>query len=228
MINTLLYHGTTSRHLSRILSQGIEPRGKRRKGNWDSFPSHPDLVYLTTAYAPYFAWHAARKGEKAMIVEVDGSRIADSCLFPDEDFVSQCVSKTERRPLSEVHPKIRDTIFYYGDLAAASIEHLGNVAHRGAVDPAAITRLATIDLEKRRDLAWACMDPSISLVNYKFCGGKYRSVIAWIFGDRADFEVGGAIPNEQYLPLMEKLQPGYAEQMVRLWGNRDGIEVKTI
>lgn len=226
-MNTLLYHGTSSRLLGRILSQGIKPRGSRRKGNWESYPSHPELVYLTTAYAPYFAWHAAdvRKGERATIVEVDGGRLAESRLFPDEDFVAQCVSQTERRPLEDVHSKVRDTIFYYGDLASASVEHLGNVAHRGVVEPGAITRVATIDLEKQRDLAWVCMDPSISLLNYKHCGKKYRSVIAWIFGDRQDFEAGGAIPNEQYLPMIEKMMPGYTEQMKTLWSNRDGIEV---
>jgi hypothetical protein len=224
---TRLYHGTTSRHLTRILSYGIRPRGTRRKGNWETFPSRPDFVYLTTAYAPYFAWNAAdtSRDEKALVVEVDASLLDESRLFPDEDFVAQAISQTEKRPLSEVHPKVRDTLLYYGDLTQASIDHLGNVAHRGTVQPEAITRHAIIDLKKQRDLAWACMDPSISCINYQICGSKYRSIIAWIFGDRPDFEVGHGVPNEQYLPMIEKLQPGYTEQVSRVFANRDGIEV---
>jgi hypothetical protein len=229
-VNALLYHGTTDKHLDRILSHGLKPRGKRRKGNWDSYPSHPDFVYLSTAYSPYFAWNATddNKGEKALVVEVDSRLLAETRLFPDEDFVAQVISKTEGRPLDEVHPKVRDTILYYGDLAQASIEHLGNVAHRGDVPVEAITRYATIDLGKQMDLAWACMDPSISLTNYRICGNKYRSIIAWIFGDRSDFDVGSGMPNEQYLPMIEQLQPGYSDSVRRVWQNRDGIEVVSL
>jgi hypothetical protein len=229
-VNSLLYHGTSSKYLSRILSQGIKPRGTQRRGNWETYPSRHDFVYLTTAYAPYFAWNAAdvRNGEQALIVEVDSQRLPETRLFPDEDFVAQAISQTEGRPLSEVHPKVRDTILYYGDLASASIQHLGNVAHRGVVPPEIITRYATIDLKKQRDLAWACCDPSISTINYRLCGSKYRSIISWIFGDRQDFEVGHGVPNEQYVPMIEKLQPGYAEGVRRVWENRDGIEVAKV
>lgn len=222
-----LYHGTSSKYLTRIMAYGLRPRGSRRRGNWETYPSRPDFVYLSTAYAPYFAQNAAdvRKGEKALVVEVDAGLLSETQLYPDEDFVAQAISQTEQRPLSEVHPKVRDTILYYGDLAQASIDHLGNVAHRGTIQPEAITRYATIDLKQQRDLAWACLDPSISCINYRICGSKYRSIIAWIFGDRPDFEVGHGVPNEQYLPMIEKLKPGYTEQVQRVFENRDGIEV---
>lgn len=227
MINARLYHGTSSKFLTRIMSYGLKPRGSRRRGNWEAYPSRQDFVYLTTAYAPYFAWNAAdtKKGEKALIVEVNPAFLHESSLFPDEDFVAQAISSTEKRPISEVHGKVRDTILYYGDLAEASIEHLGNVAHRGTIEPDAITRYATIDLKQQRDLAWACLDPSISCINYKICGSKYRSIISWIFGDRPDFEVGHGVPNEQYLPMIERLQPGYTEHVSKVFKNRDGIEV---
>ena len=224
-----LYHGTTSKLLDRILAHGLKPRG-RRKGNWESFPSRHDLVYLTVAYAPYFAWHAAdtRKGERALLVEVDASRLSQTRLFPDEDFIAQAIAQTEKMPLAKVHKRVRGTILYFGDLAQASIEHLGNVAHRGDVPASAISRYATIDLSKQRDLAWACLDPSISLINYQLCGSKYRSIISWIFGDRPDFEVGHGVPNEQYLPMLEQLQPGYSDSVRRLFENRDGIEVVSL
>ena len=66
-----LYHGTTTKHLDKILKQGITPRHDR-PSNWDKHPSREDMVYLTNAYAIYFAqvccdWEA---GESPVVLEV--------------------------------------------------------------------------------------------------------------------------------------------------------------
>ena len=222
-----LYHGTTDKHLASVLACGLLTRESTRESNWDSYPSRTDCVYLTDAYAPYFAWNAVevRDSEKALIIEVDPSVLDREDFFPDEDFIAQAIAKQEKKSIDDVHAEVRDTLELYRHHAWDSLANLGNICHQGAVAASAITRYATIDLDKQRDLAWACMDPSISLINYKICGGKYRSIISWIFGDRPDFEVGSGLPNEQYIAMIEKLQPGYADGLAKLFKNRDGINV---
>ncbi|MGW8177299.1 MAG: hypothetical protein ACWGQW_00660, partial [bacterium] len=61
-----LYHGTSARVARKAGQQGLKPRGKR-KSNWD-VPSRSDLVYLTLAYAAYFAAVASKPKEKWGIV----------------------------------------------------------------------------------------------------------------------------------------------------------------
>jgi hypothetical protein len=222
-----LYHGTTDKHLASVLACGLLTRESTRESNWETYPSRKDCVYLTDAYAPYFAWTAAdiQHGEKALIVEVDSSALDEEGWLPDEDFIAQAIANQEKKSIDDVHAEVRDTLELYRHHAWDSLAHLGNICHQGAVAASTITRYATIDLGKQRDLAWACMDPSISLINYRICGGKYRSIISWIFGDRPDFEVGSGLPNEQYIAMIEKLQPGYADGLAKLFKNRDGINV---
>lgn len=222
-----LYHGTTDKHLASVLACGLLTRESTRESNWETYPSRPDCVYLTDAYAPYFAWSAVevRDSEKALIIEVDPSVLDREDFFPDEDFIAQAIAKQEKKSIDDVHAEVRDTLELYRHHAWDSLTHLGNICHQGAVPTSAITRYATIDLDKQRDLAWACMDPSISLINYRICGGKYRSIISWIFGDRPDFEVGGGLTNEKYVEMREKMQPGYADGLAKLFANRDGIDV---
>ena len=53
----LLYHGTSERVAKLALKQGLWPRRDLNdEGNWDhTVESSPVHVYLTRAYAPYFA-----------------------------------------------------------------------------------------------------------------------------------------------------------------------------
>lgn len=219
-----LYHGTSSRNLASILRSGIRPRG-RRSGNWEQYPSRKDLVYLTTAYAPYFAWHSADGEEQAVIIEVCRDGLSDLNLYPDEDFVAQALANQLKVSIDAVHRGVRDCIEGYQHHANDSIECLGNVSHKGTVPASCITRYVTVDLNQQRDLHQICLDPSISIMNYRFCGAKYRSVIAWLFGDRPDFDVGYGVPNEDYIMMMEQKFPGYADQVRGLFENRSGIEV---
>lgn len=215
-----LYHGTSSKHLDSILSKGIRPRG-RRKGNWESFPSRPDMVYLTNSYAPYFALQSCDKMEKALIVEVE---VDETGLYPDEDFIAQVLASQEQRPLEEVHEEVREGLEAYKHHAKDSLEGLGNCSHKGVVPAGNVRRMCLVDFTKRSDLAIMSMDPSISVMNYRFCGSKYRSVISWLFGDRKDFELGIG-GNEMWIEMIEKQQPGYRESIGATFLNREGIEV---
>jgi len=224
-MTNFLYHGTSSKLLESILSGGLKPRG-RKKGNWESFPSRPDMVYLTTAYAPYFAINSSKKGEKALILEIDYSKLDESSLYPDEDFIAQAISMQQNRPLEEVHEEVCEELEGYQHCLQDSLMGLGNCSHMGAIPATAISRYVLLDCEKRADLSIMSMDPSISLMNYRFCGSRYRSVISWLFNDREDFEIGIG-DNKTYIELLERNQPGYGERIQGVFTNRSGIEVIT-
>lgn len=218
-----LYHGTSSRHLDSILGDGIKPRG-RKKGNWKEFPSRKDMVYLTNAYAPFFAIQGCTGGEKALVVEIDLAKIDMSKLYPDEDFIAQAIAQKTGQGIEDVHDEIRDSLEDYQHHVKESLDHLGNCSHKGKIPSAAISRYCLIDCKKRSDLSMMSLDPCISLMNYRFCGDKYRSIISWLFGDREDFELGLGC-NEFYIEMMEKCQPGYKKIVQDLFANREGIEV---
>lgn len=230
-----VYHGTAAKSLASILRHGLRPRGKRKQSNWESYPSREDCVYLTEAYAPYFAWMATdsktgerslKSSERSLIVEVDLSVLDQSRLLPDEDFIAQAMASQLKVSIESVHEGIRNALEGYAHHAMDSLACLGNICHKGRIPAAAITRYVTIDFSKQQALWSACLDPTISLLNYRFCGDKYKSVIAWLFGDRDDFCVGHpGVDNEAYLAMVEKLQPGFAEQAKAMFANRQGIEV---
>lgn len=224
-----LYHGTSDRYLDSILRHGIRPRGRRKKSNWDSYPSRADCVCLTNAYAAYFAEQSAdrKKGERSLVIEVDVDE-TDSRLLPDEDFIAQAISTRLKVSIESVHRGIRDSLEGYAHHALDSLTGLGNVCLKGTVKPESITRYAIVDFAKQQELWQFCLDPSISLLNYRFCGDKYRSVIEWLFGDREDFRLGlSGLTNEQHIEMMSKVYEGYTESIKGLFTNREGIEVHT-
>jgi hypothetical protein len=69
-----LYHGTSLRHLKSISDKGLVPRGAR-PSNWKA-ASHDGSVYLSNAYALYFADQAQLDDEGLLLVEVETDRLA--------------------------------------------------------------------------------------------------------------------------------------------------------
>ena len=222
-----LYHGTSDRYLASILKHGLRPRGRRKKSNWGSYPSRPDCVYLTEAYAPYFAEQATnvKKGERSLIVEVEVDE-QDPRLLPDEDFIAQAMASQLKVSIEAVHLGVRNALEGYAHHALDSLRGLGNVCIKGLVSPEAISRYVVVDFSKQTELWQVCLDPSISLLNYRFCGEKYKSVIKWLFGDSEDYSVGfSGLPNADFVRMMERSQPGYGDRIKGMFVNREGIEV---
>lgn len=180
----LLYHGTSALNLDSILKKGILPRG-RKKGNWEEFPSHKKLVYLTKAYPFYFAGCSLKKSEKALVLEIDTDLLDENNLFPDEDFIAQSsgdqFGKTSKIRQANILRQL-DGLRHYWKL---SLEKIGNCGHLGTILPKAIVRYCLFDTRERKDITLQMMDPSISTINYFFCGEQYRGMVAWMFGDVA-------------------------------------------
>lgn len=188
-----LYHGTSAKLLPTIMQHGIKPRG-RRKSNWD-ISSHPNSVYLTTAYALYFASRAAKDKDDLVLLEVVPTALP-ALWAPDEDALEQALRNKDGVP-GTVAGRTR---YYRGLLAANrgpftapvvqdSLRALGTCVHMGTVWPNAITRYAVIDRQQvDKSLMWQAIDPTITITNYQLCGSRYRNMVRWVFGDTAEFE----------------------------------------
>lgn len=127
----ILFHGTSTEHLPRILKEGLQPRNvTKQASNWkDDVESKPDLVYLTTAYPVYFAAAATEEEYKPVVIKVC---VDEDDLYPDEDFVALCSLEQDKiagrkpRPLtqynSEIDPK------NHKEMAGACLKYNGIVA----------------------------------------------------------------------------------------------------
>jgi hypothetical protein len=137
------------------------------------------------------------------IIEVDTNRLDMEELVPDEDFLEQASRSMALPPEDEIeHSDFaglqlcetmeertawwRGNVEIFSHLWDKSIEGLGNCAHMGPIPSSAITRIAIYDPKSNPNITMLCLDPSITLMNYKMCGSKHRGVTDWIFGAEVD------------------------------------------
>jgi hypothetical protein len=191
-----IYHGTTEAVARAAVTEGLKPRGESGvKTNWENCPSRSDLVYLTTAYAGYFGISASEPGDPIGIIEVDLELLDQSLLLPDEDFIEQgsrgdsqwdnkwIQSALVGLDMTERTAFFRDNLELFSSLWTDSLAHLGNCAYKGSIPREAISRICIFDPKENPTIHHLALDPTISLLNYQFCGNKYRSLCRWLIGD---------------------------------------------
>jgi len=189
-----LYHGTSASVARLAVRQGLRTRKSTGvAGNWDKCPSRPDQIYLTNAYAGYFAGCAAEKGEAWALIEVETDRLDEDAFVPDEDFLEQMTRMTgaSMRDLglpdgSGVLQRtgwFRKHILLFQHLWRDSLERLGNCAYKGNIPAKAITRIVLFDPKSNPSMALVAMDPVISILNYHFMASKYDALTRWLMGD---------------------------------------------
>tara|TARA_R100001463_G_scaffold40271_1_gene85602 strand:+ start:260 stop:934 length:675 start_codon:yes stop_codon:yes gene_type:complete len=179
-----LYHGTSTKKLDKILEKGIEPRG-RRKSVWAEFPSHPDRVYLTNAYAIWFAMRAVDNyGGDCVVFKVD---VSEEWLMADEDALAQAnwtdddLKWLNNQSLQEKTLFWKEKIPEYPWLYQTSLEFLGNCTHNGVVMPHEIEKYVVFEYTAEFFFAF---DPNITLMNYRILGERYRkSLEAFVESD---------------------------------------------
>lgn len=196
------------------------------EGNWESYPSRPDMVYLTEAYAPFFAMMAEGDGRPVML-EIQTDKIDQSRLYPDEDFIAQDLREKTGMPLDRLHQEVRENLLAYQQYAAESLRFMGNAAYLGSIPASAITRYCIVEHERQPHSCMAACDPSISPLNYRFCGGKYRSLTSWFFGDRPDWNLGYG-DNERLFAHIDQVNPGDGDRLRESFANRDGITICSV
>jgi hypothetical protein len=187
-----LYHGTTEAVARKAMKDGLKPRISTGKSNWKhTSESNPSMVYLTEAYAPYFAICAAEKNEKLAIIEIDTEKLDEGLFYPDEDAIQQGTTGNELG-IKGKSPKartrwIRDHLNRFQEYWKPSLHIIGNCAYKGIIPPSAITRVV---LNNRTNLKmeWQAIDPAITTMNYKFYGGKYRTLTQWYLGEKVTVE----------------------------------------
>lgn len=184
-----LFHGTAASVANKAIAEGLRPRRETKRSNWTNCPSHPGGVYLTDAYPIYFA--AQHNVAVAAVVEVETDRLNPFSLVPDEDVLEQVGRTQDGLPskwtMRQRTVHYRNRLREYANGAGGwkkSLEAMGTCCYLGAIPPAAITRIAFIDTKEAIQLVWDGMQPSISLLNYRFRGEYYRDLAASVWTPR--------------------------------------------
>ena len=223
-----LYHGTTEAVARAALTQGLAPRSvTQAQGNWDKHPSNPHAVYLTTAYAGYFAACASGTHSRWGLVEVETDLLDTAWLVPDEDWLeqvsrAQVIKGMRAKTIAGRTRWLRERLILFRGHWLNSVDGLGNCAYLDEIPASAVTRVCVFDPKSNQAMAMHALDPCISLMNYAFCGSMYRALVRWFFD-------GGVEPGEVFLGL----DPGFSPDSSRLsraqgiLAERNGIEVLT-
>lgn len=220
-----LYHGTNEEFIPAILKHGLRPRSTK-PGNWEKFPSRPDMVYLTSTYPFYFAANTEGKGRFA-VLEIDIDVLKESKLYPDEDFILHCLWKKrvvlEDPAYIALHQKIRNGLNQYKNDWKLSLDKLGNCCYKGTIK--SFSRICYLDYKVPRGLVLSfCLDPSISLLNYAFTGQEYQQFVSWMFGDNPKLpDKMDAFPDADD-PLTLERRKAFAQESA----DRTGIEIQVL
>lgn len=183
-----LYHGTSKTIAMLAAKQGLKPRG-RKKGNWPNALSHHKAVYLTCAYAPYYAIFATKEDGIGAILKIDTSKLDRSKLMADEDALAQVIKDGVGVP---ENLKARTRFFrnrlslmnHEGYGAEWSLNALGNCTHFGVIPPNAIVDVLFC---RTGELA-LIFEPTITTTNYYLLGGWYRNMSDYLFNVKSDHE----------------------------------------
>lgn len=182
-----LYHGTSSVLLDQIKAEGLQPR-RDRKSIWDEYQSAPDRVYLTNAYALFYAFNAVNElGGNGVVFKVS---VYDEYLVADEDALSQTnVTDEGFEFLQKMDLKQKFDFWQleapkYPHLADWSLDALGTVAHMDFIpwcDEGAINQVFDYGITKFVEFELGDLpfmfDPTITLMNYKILGKRYSDAL---------------------------------------------------
>lgn len=182
----ILYHGTSGFVARKAVEDGLQPRRNHGVSNWKhTVESHPDCVYLTDIYGPYFAMTASKDGEMGLI-EIDSDLLDTRQMVPDEDFLEQASrSKVfhRKRDMKARTTSLRKSLKQYSGLWRQSVQQLGTCAYYGAIPSSAITRVSVLKPESNPEIITMFSDPTITILNHRFCFDVYKMLTNWMMGE---------------------------------------------
>lgn len=224
-----LYHGTAAVAVPKILAEGILPRSRQvglPNGNWDhTVTSNPHCVYLTSVYAPYFAYGATSGNEPWAILEVDTNACEEPFFLPDEDWLEQSSRGLPIKGLDGTVPPnnfkartlwFRERAWWWHGLWEESLNHMGTCGYRGRIRPEAITRIAYYIPNSNPAMTSMALDPQITPLNFTFMKDRYATLTRWFFRDPV-------IAEEFFDPI--PALPQQMEALANCLDQRDGLFV---
>ena len=231
-----IYHGTTETIGRRALTEGLRPRNLTGKSNWKhTVESNPTLIYLTTAYAPYYALQAVKelKRDKIAIIEIETDLLDETKMRPDEDFIEQATRRDKKngagirgKTMNERTEYIRNHIDEFSASWTLSVQHLGNCAYKGVIKKTAITKVSVVDISKCRAMCFEAIEPTITLMNYKICGAQYRMLNRWFMGEPVTVDEWFQTQSVNPLNFMDDKQKASAiKTMTKKLSNQSCIEM---
>jgi|WetSurMetagenome_2_1015567.scaffolds.fasta_scaffold25323_8 hypothetical protein len=175
MKKIILFHGTSEENAKQIEKEGFRTD---KKTNW-KVKSKKGFVYLSTAYAPFYAMNCDNKGKGLAIIKVE---VAEKDLYPEDDFLMTALQKPKyaQEDLDKIN--LRKYKIYWKE----SLKNMGNVA----VKPEAI-RILGIKYFNGKHLLYK-YDPVICPANFKIMGVYYQNLTEWIYDGKEILE----FPNE--------------------------------
>lgn len=230
-IPKFLYHGTSETAAKAAISDGLKPRSAiNHKGNWEhTIDSHPECVYLTDIYSPYFAATSSYLDDKWAMVEIDVSKLKKSLFRPDEDCMEQGTRNMKNR-FDDGKLDIHERTMYFRDRQddfkskwKLTLEILGTCAYKGVIPPEAISRVAVYDPKVKANgvITISTLDAMIVVSNHRFCYNQYKNLTRWMFGETITL---GEFYGNDFRELI--MPPDAVEQMKAvLAGEHGGREI---
>lgn len=190
------------------------------------------MVYLSLAYAPYYAANATTHTDRMAIIEVDTSKLDHGKLFPDEDYIEQCLRvapkalkefRMENATLKKRAVFVRRNMHKWRELWQGSLEHFGNLCHKGSIPTDAITRIVAYKYQDNPAAAFMTTEPTITIQNYQFCGKQYRALTKFFIGDEV-------LPEMFLMPMPDQMkqEPQYLESLERMKAMMSVRKVETL
>jgi hypothetical protein len=158
----ILYHGTSAANAKKILKEGFR-LGK--KTNW-KVKSKPGFIYLSKAYAPFFAMNC--KGSMLALVQV---AVDTDDLYPDDDALMHMLGK----PMYSQTDLDAVNFEKFKEYWEPSLKGLGSVAAKP--DKVKVLGIKTFP---RKGMINMC-DPSITPMNYRLLGEYYQYFTAELY-----------------------------------------------
>lgn len=192
------------------------------------------MVYLSTAYAPFYALQAAGwiPDGRMALVEVETDLLDKSRFHCDEDYMEQCLRnakqalvklRLENAGMKKRQLYVRRNLERWQELWPGSLEYFGNICHKGKIEPSAITRIVAYGKTDNPAATYLSNEPTITIANYKFCGGQYRALTQLLIGNTINPEdLAMKVPDEM------KAEPEYQEWLNRAKQMIEDRKVDTI